>query len=437
MAIRKRTARDPFLDRESAIKALEGFIDGTRTTREGMYLLQVINTHIQNGERIFERTPQSVFCGLPGGGRANVQAAALCRAEEAANAAEQGSLLESGYTREQEIIGHWAERDGCWSDTPEADLLRNGHEHRSEYDGSEARIFYNSGAHVYKTIDFVRYESMSRFLDRVTIHNAVFPEAMMTIYGFGVRDYSEDSTGFCALVSQPFIEGTTPTEAQIHASMLERGLHEPAYSAGSGFYFYETPDHDVLITDVHDNNCVVTPQGKVVVFDCEAMVNDINGFGGRYTIPPLQYSQESVDEIKASIRSVMPLSVPGREFLMDLSPVASHNAVEELASAGYIDGPVKEGPYKDCIVQRDPEDRSRLLVQSREKMERFFAVHEPKLDDGSTLTPKEKEAVLQGRPFARQGLGYRFNLDKGRIERTPAFQLKQRMTQARKSGISI
>lgn len=437
MAIRKRTARDPFLDRESAIKALQDFMDGTRVTRKGMYLLQVINSYIQDEKRIFERIPQEVFSGLPGGSRRNVQAAALCRAQGTADAPQPGELLESGYTREQEVIGLWAERDGCWSDTPEEDQTRKGRLHRAECDGSEARIFYDGGATVHKTIVAVRYNSLERFLDRVAIHNAIFPEATMTIDGFGVRDYSNDHTDFCAIVSQPFIEGTVPTQEQIDESMRERGLREPSYSAGSGFYLYETPSSSVLVTDVHDNNCVLTPKGKVVVFDCEAMVNDVNGFGGRYTIPPLQYSQDSVDEIKASIRSIMPLSVPGREFLMDLSPVASHNAVEELASTGYIDGPVREGPYKDCIVQRDPEDRSRLLVQSREKMERFFAVHEPKLDDGSTLTPKEKEAVLQGRPFARQGLGYRFNLDKGRIERTPAFQLKQRITKARKAGISI
>lgn len=427
MAVRRHTPADPFLDRESAIKALQEFMEGTKVTRRAMYLLQIINAHIQDGKKIFERIPQEVLGGLPEGGRRNVQAAALCRAQGTADAPQPGELLESGYTREQEVIGLWAERDGCWSDTPEEDQTRKGRLHRAECDGSEARIFYDGGATVHKTIVAVRYNSLERFLDRVAIHNAIFPEAAMTIDGFGVRDYSNDHTDFCAIVSQPFIEGTVPTQEQIDESMRERGLREPSYSAGSGFYLYETPSSSVLITDVHDNNCVLTPKGKVVVFDCEAMVNDVGGFGGKYVIPPLQYSEASVKEIMRKIRMVTPLSVPEDVVAFALPEKDKDDILARLSRKGTT-VLVEEGKLQGHLLQRDPEDKRRVIVSMPGQLEMFFRLHAPKLDDGSSVTEKEKQLLLRGEPFKRCNSLYRFDLDKGRVEEVPTVQLKLRKT---------
>ena len=69
------------------------------------------------------------------------------------------------------------------------------------------------------------------------------------------------------------------TQEQIDRSMEERGLVLPGRGGG---LFYETPSRQVLVTDIDENNCVLTPGGRVVAFDCEAMVNDIEGFGGRF-----------------------------------------------------------------------------------------------------------------------------------------------------------
>lgn len=437
MAIRKRTARDPFLDRESAIKALQDFMDGTRVTRKGMYLLQVINSYVQDGKRIFERIPQEVFSGLPGGSRRNVQAAALCRAQGTADAPQPGELLESGYTREQEVIGLWAERDGCWSDTPEEDQTRKGRLHRAECDGSEARIFYDGGATVHKTIVAVRYNSLERFLDRVAIHNAIFPEATMTIDGFGVRDYSNDHTDFCAIVSQPFIEGTVPTQEQIDESMRERGLREPSYSAGSGFYLYETPSSSVLVTDVHDNNCVLTPKGKVVVFDCEAMVNDVGGFGGKYVIPPLQYDETSVRSIKNKIEMVTPISAD-KEFVLDsLSPEGRKDLLWKLSSPDVKAVPVPDGELKGHLIQQDPDDPGKYILALSPQVQAYLLAFGPKLDDGLPVTEKECARILEGKPFERAGIHYRYDLDKGRAEQFAPTALRLRKNIKTSQTISL
>lgn len=421
MAVRRHERQDPFLAGESALKALQELMDDTRVTRMGMYLLQIINSYVQDGKRVFERIPQEVFSGLPGGGRRNVQAAALCRAQGAADAPEPGGLLESGYTREQEVIGLWAERDGCWSDTPEADQIRRGRRHRADCDGSEARIFYDGGATVYKTVDFVRYPSAARFLDRVAIHNALFPEAAMTIEGFGVRDYSEDHTGFCAIVSQPFVKGTVPTQDQINDAMRERGLREPAYSAGSGFYFYESPSSSILVTDIHDNNCVLTARGKVVVFDCEAMVNDIAGFGGKFKIPPLRYDDASVRAIKNRIGAVTPLNADKEYVLGTLSPEGRKNLLRELSSPDVKAVPVPDGELKGHLVQQDPRDPEKYIVAPSVQVLDYLRTFLPRLDDGTPVTERECGRILEGKPFERAGTHYRYDLDKGRAEQfTPS-----------------
>ena len=382
MAIRKTAQANPFLDGESAIAALGTYIDGTTTSRGGMYLLNVINSYIHEGERIFERIPQEVFGGLPGGGRRNVQASALIRAKRATDGPLHEDLLESGYTAEQELIGNWAERDGSWHDTPEADLISKGHRHRSRYDGSEARIFYNDKSHIYKTLDFSHYESIERGLDRIAIHNALFPEAQMFVAGFGIRDYAEDNDGFCVIIKQPFIKGKVPNKTQIQRSMKERGLKQCSFGAG---LFYETPSSETLVTDIHPGNSALTDEGHIVVFDCEAMVNDIPGFGGKYKIPELKSNPVSVNKIIDSINAVLPESIPLQNLLSTIPKEFASMVTNELETYGHLNGPLPFGNYNGYIIQKDPEKGGFVLAMSPGKLEQFFRIHIPVRENGENI----------------------------------------------------
>lgn len=426
MAIRKTTQANPFLDGESAIAALGTYIDGTATNRGGMYLLNIINSYIQDGERIFERIPQEVFGGLPGGGRRNVQASALIRAKRAADGPLHRSVLESGYTPEQELIGFWAERDGSWHDTPEADLISKGHRHRSYYDGSEARIFYNDKSHIYKTLDFSHYESIERGLDRIAIHNALFPEAQMFVAGFGIRDYAEDNDGFCIIIKQPFIKGKVPTKAQIQRSMIDRGLRLCSFGAG---LFYETPSSETLVTDIHPGNSAYTGNGNVVVFDCEAMVNDIPGFGGKYKIPELKSNPESVALIKKCIEAVLPQSVTLQDFLESIPEKYASKIRTELLSQGHLNEPVQDGQYYGHLVQMDPEKEGNVIVMSPDAINLFFRMHHPVQENGQPVDKAILEKLKQGLTAEKNGVSFRFDIDKGRIIETLAPQLKLKQTQ--------
>ena len=433
MAVRNITEQvNPFLDGESAIAALRDHIDkDNRIMREGMYLLEIINQLTNEGAHLSERIPQEVLGGLSKGGRRNVQASALLRTEGATDVEEQNEILPSGYTRSQEIIGQWAERDGCWSDTPEADQIRQGRRHRLDLDGSEARIYYDNGARVYKTVDSTHYITYAHFLDRITIHNALFPETAMRIEGFGVREDAEDNRGFVAVISQPFVKGEAITDpAVVHQAMRKRGLDLPDFTAG---WFFVPKSGNLLISDVHDNNCVLSDDGNVLVFDCEAALNDMPAFNGKWRIGPLDYNPESVAKIHRELRGMVPESVPRSVILDLLNGDERESAKDELATAGRLEKPVKLDNGATLIVQSDPEREGYVLVSTPDKISRLMRLARP--DEGDALSQKERETLISGLSVTRDGKRLAFNLDKGRID---TFRIpKMRLRIAHKSTLSL
>lgn len=426
--------KNPFLDDESAIAALGNYIDErNRISRGGMYLLNITTTLINNGKEIFERIPSQVFSGLQQGGRRNVQAALICRSQDPAGPSQQGKVLESGYTREQELIGNWAERDGCWLDEANAHLESKGYLHDSGIDGSESMVYFeDQGGSVHKVIDHVRYDSLERLLDRIHIHNAIFPECPMVIEAFGMRDYSDDNTGFSAVIRQPFVKGTTPSDEDIAGALEARGLHCADKGAG---WFYTDPDGTVLITDVHDLNAVKTESGRVIFFDCEARVNDVPSLGGKFNIPALKYSKESAAEICTIIDALAP-SVRSEEHII---PFLDNPELrrKELDATGRINGPVELDSGETVFIQRVPGNRGMLLVSTPEKIRKVLSFGIPVPDDGTPLTEKEMSAMVSGRGFRRGDTYYSFDLDKGRITECTEFRLTLRHTITRNHKLNI
>lgn len=427
-----RNTHDPFREAENAIAALRTYIgpEDNRITRGGMYLLEIINQNAQHETQVSQRLPQTVFPGMPEGGRRHVAASALCRAEGRTDASQQDRVLPSGYTRIQEVIGQWAERDGCWSETPEADQLRRGRTHRADLDGSEAHIYFDGGTKVYKTIDASHYITYEHLLDRISIHNAIFPETKMTVEGFGVREDAADNSGFVVIIRQPFVEGEAIADpALVHEAMKARGFDLPDFAAG---WFFVSEDGSLLLTDLHDNNCVLSPQGRVLVFDCEAALNTMPTFHGTHRIPELKYTEEGVKKIREKIDSLLPKTINRSDLLRILMPATEEDVREQLDRTGRYDGVVyglyggRDGnhPY---VLQADPENPERVLVSTPERIAGMLRRLAP-LDDGTTFSEKEIHDLTNGKGVTRGDTFYAFNLDKGRIDACKRFQLKRRIT---------
>ena len=132
-------------------------------------------------------------------------------------------------------------------------------------DGSEAHVFRDDGDKVYKTIVFTHFREFDEMMDRISIHNATFPHAALTVEGFGVRDDFDDSDGFAVVVSQPKVQGTTPTPEFIEQEMEKRGYEK----SENGAFFVSKMDNTVLM-DVNEKNAVRSPEGRLLVFDCDA-----------------------------------------------------------------------------------------------------------------------------------------------------------------------
>ena len=534
----------PFIQDESAIKALQEWIgEGTAVPRECMYTLEIINNIIQsnNGQQnLYQRIPPEVFGGMPEGGRRNVQASLITRAVTGTNAQEQGRVLASGYTRIQEIIGHWAENDGCWKNTPDADLIKQGYKHNPNDDGSEAHVFDKDGKFV-KTIDFGHFNAFELMMDRISIHNATFPETPMIVEGFGIRDDAINNSDFVVIISQPAVYGRKPTQAEIEDSMSKRGYDK----SENGFFFISRLDN-TIISDVHDQNAVLCKhngEDKVLVFDCEAflkffpvdtirpekipiheflpgkdgkltgsawerllgdeyakvseqeksqIINQLRLHGrynGRingkivaldsprevvmtnrngeqihyyegdvsfgypdsykkerlYSIPSIQFNPDNVRDIKLEVARLMPISMSINEFLFNPKYVGQLTAAlrgggdkrkqykQELQLNGRIDGLVN-GQF---IVQRDPSDKNKVLVNSKENIEFMLWTNNAQTAEYGRLTPNQKALLANGKTVSADNKTLHFNIDKGRVDTVELKQIKKQLKHNHTRSVSV
>ena len=70
---------------------------------------------------------------------------------------------------------------------------------------------YDNGNTIIKRIGLDYYVLPMLALDRITLHNALFPETRLNVLGFG-RTIEGD---FQIIVQQPFIHGTSLTDDEI------------------------------------------------------------------------------------------------------------------------------------------------------------------------------------------------------------------------------
>ena len=100
-------------------------------------------------------------------------------------------------------------------------------------------------------------------LDRISLHNAYFPETRLTVLGFGRNTDNE----FKIVVEQPFIKGERISEENINDFMRNMGFQ--LYNARN--WTYATPE--IYLSDMHDENVICSPSGTIFVIDCDIRIN--------------------------------------------------------------------------------------------------------------------------------------------------------------------
>jgi hypothetical protein len=162
-----------------------------------------------------------------------------------------GDAQANEFTKSQETarLISWVEDSKLW--------FHDIDEKRFIAQGAEQKVYLDEDAkHVIKLNDTIFYAYWEDYLHNLLIHNFLFPETAYSLIGFHLED-----SHLKAVVRQPFIEITEPTDPGIVKEFL----------FANGFklkknndYFH--PDIGIILEDLHDEN-VLTNKGTLFFID--------------------------------------------------------------------------------------------------------------------------------------------------------------------------
>ena len=249
-------------------------------TTETLGQIALLAKEVYNGTTLFERIPQAQHSGLSRGSEILCAAAIICRGcpgteSETREIYHTEDLVGDGRVQET-LVEDWARIVGRWFENARLFLSSMS----QAYDvGTESTVFFDIPHRlVRKFITLKHYNVLRLALDRIIIHNAIFPSAYMRVIGFG-RD--EDGQ-FGVLIEQPYIEGTAVSEEERAIFMHRLGFDDAGEDFGMKLN-YRTDN--LYIGDLNEYNVLKGAAG-IHVFDCDCRLNVVFlGCSGKWRIP--------------------------------------------------------------------------------------------------------------------------------------------------------
>ena len=162
--------------------------------------------------------------------------------------------------QQEAVIEQWAKRVYCWHDNVDQFLAVTFGYQLAE--GGEA-IVYDHGSTLIKSIGLDYFIQPIFALDRITLHNAYFPETAMTVLGFGRTNDGD----FKVIVEQPFIEGSHVSDEEIAAFAQKLGFN----LINPKNWTFATSE--IYLSDLHDENVIRSKEGNIFVVDCDIRIN--------------------------------------------------------------------------------------------------------------------------------------------------------------------
>lgn len=273
----------------NALNTIDDAAKSGKWTPASLSTLDNLINDIENGKVTYQRFPQEASRGMYQGGRANEAASILLRGSKSSSGNVALSVSER-YERDkrqqpiqERIVESWAKAKGIWHDN-----LDTVEGKKKLAEGGEAKVFYNDGdTNVIKILSTEYFITPQFALDRITLHNTLFPESALKITGFG---RSSDGK-FQFLVEQPFIQGTPATQEEIDKFITKVGFTKSTKDRGNTFV-----TDDLYVSDLHDENVIKTPKGNLVVIDADLRLNtpELNR-GGKYEINNNIISSQSIN----------------------------------------------------------------------------------------------------------------------------------------------
>lgn len=281
----RRNGRPAQLHQRVPEEALRGEDEDTRILREASLICRAVEGagsagegDSGSGDRGRERNPKSTVSGVE-------QARETSRRQEA-------------------ILEKYARKMGIWEDDAATALKES-----DDYDyieGGESIAFFpdDTSKPITKVITSAYFPETAQLLDRIILHNYLFPSSKLEVKGFGRArpDWLQDGDPmFCVKVEQQQVDTSCPAKPeQIAEHMKNLGFHKHKELA-SGDIVWESNDGRYVVSDLTDENAFIDQDGTIEIIDANIQLNTPGSDGsGKYRLPPYKGSaMDSMNNIVA------------------------------------------------------------------------------------------------------------------------------------------
>ena len=249
-------------------------------TTSNLQKLNLIAEDIKNGAAVFERIPYEQQSGLSKGSEVLCAASIICRGcprtESETRQIFDTCDLEGEGRIQEHLVETWARLSGKWIENPEEFLGNLCH---LQDHGTESVVYFDVTTRlVYKLISLKHYNVLRLALDRIIIHNAIFPETCLTVMGFAKDHYGQ----FVIVVQQPYVIGDPITEDERVSFMHDLGFEDAGMDYGMHLNYMTK---DLYIGDINEFNALRGEYGlHVIDADCRLNIPAI-GCDGTYEFP--------------------------------------------------------------------------------------------------------------------------------------------------------
>lgn len=235
-------------------------------TEEAIDILE--NLKLEDYDKIFKRFSQEEL--RKSNGILTQAALVISRGSRRADQKNPSTDSSRRAKQQEQQIESWAKEAGLWyndyqesSDGSLESVLEADGGKFSNESGSESLVYWNNGFAV-KAIDASHYtDSPQSLLDKIILHNSIFPETAYEVIGFG-RDRGGT---FRVIAKQRIIKGEKPTVEDIQKLAKKLGLTKKG-----GWYYTKDGKR---ITDLSPKNVIKvsainnTNEDTFFVIDCD------------------------------------------------------------------------------------------------------------------------------------------------------------------------
>ena len=221
---------------------------------------------IENGRTNFPRFTQQEHAGLCKAGAALIGASVV--ASYARGSLTTGGDAESSQRspanweideRQELLIEQWAKVSGRWFTNSESILEKNFGSLIAQ--GAEAKVYYREGDPTVAKERASIYSTTGKALDAIVLHNYLFPETAMNVFGF-----TRDSDGLLRIIlTQPYVRCLRlATKEEIDRLVLEKGFRDNWSGQGVNYI-----SERIALEDMHPANVFIDEvSGRAICIGC-------------------------------------------------------------------------------------------------------------------------------------------------------------------------